>query len=543
MTTYGYTLMTEQSGPVDLVRYAQAAERAGFDFEVMSDHFSPWLDSQGHAPNAWATLGAVAQATEQVELMTYVTCPIMRYHPVVVAQQAATIGLLSNGRFLLGLGAGENLNEHVVGRGWPAANVRHEMFDEAVHIIRELFEGNYVNFAGKHFRVDSAKLWDVADQPPAIGLAISGEQSATLAGELADAMIAVEPDADLVRSSIKHGGQGKRRIGQVPICWDPSEDAASSGRTTSSAGSAAAGRSTPNCPARPRSPGASQFVRPEDVADSIPCGPDVAAHVDAVREFEKAGFTDIAVIQIGDREPARIPRVGRSRNSCPRCAAEVADVAQDRTGVVFDVDGTLVDTTFIHTVCWADALAMGGHQVPMATIHHAIGMGSSELLDYLLPDRDTDGDEQIVTARLALYRQYWGRLPAFRGAADLLRACANRGPPGRAGLVRIIRRAGCPEAGVWTPTTSSTLRPARPTPTAASPRRTSSPRRSSSPGWPQSRPCSSVIRCGTPRRRRRRRSRSWGSPAAGLLPMSCARRVRSRPGVIPRSYSTSSATA
>ena len=119
MVRYGYTLMTEQSGPAALVRDALTAERAGFDFEVMSDHYFPWLDSQGHAPNVWVTLGAVASATEQVELMTYVTCPIMRYHPAVVAQQAATAGLLSGGRFTLGLGAGENLNEHIVGRGLP----------------------------------------------------------------------------------------------------------------------------------------------------------------------------------------------------------------------------------------------------------------------------------------------------------------------------------------------------------------------------------------------------------------------------------------
>src|SRR5690242_17492430 len=123
MTGYGYTLMTEQTGPRELVRGAARAEQAGFDFEVISDHFSPWLDSQGHAPNAWPTLGAIATATERVDLMTYVTCPTMRYHPAVVAQQAATVGLLSEGRFLLGLGSGENLNEHVVGHGWPPVNV------------------------------------------------------------------------------------------------------------------------------------------------------------------------------------------------------------------------------------------------------------------------------------------------------------------------------------------------------------------------------------------------------------------------------------
>ena len=140
MTNFGYTLMTEQSGPRELVRYATAAEQAGFDFEVCSDHYFPWLDTMGHAPYAWGVLGAVAQATEQVGLMTYVTCPTMRYHPAVVAQKAATIGLLSDNRFTLGLGSGENLNEHVVGQGWPAVGVRQDMLEEAIEIIRQLRE-------------------------------------------------------------------------------------------------------------------------------------------------------------------------------------------------------------------------------------------------------------------------------------------------------------------------------------------------------------------------------------------------------------------
>ncbi|MDT4970032.1 MAG: hypothetical protein QOG22_175, partial [Pseudonocardiales bacterium] len=174
MVRLGYTLMCEQSGPRELVRDAARAEQAGFEFAVISDHYFPWLDSQGHAPNAWATLGAVAHATDQLELMSYVTCPTMRYHPAVVAQQAATVGLLSQGRFTLGVGSGENLNEHVIGRGWPAVNARHEMLDEAVQIIRALFDGGYVNFSGQHFCVDSAKLWDVGSPAPPIGLAVSG---------------------------------------------------------------------------------------------------------------------------------------------------------------------------------------------------------------------------------------------------------------------------------------------------------------------------------------------------------------------------------
>jgi G6PDH family F420-dependent oxidoreductase len=296
--------MCEQSGPVELVRDAARAERAGFEFEVISDHYSPWLDSQGHAPNAWATLGAIANATERVDLMTYVTCPIMRYHPAVVAQQAATVDLLSGGRFLLGLGAGENLNEHVIGKGWPPANVRHEMFAEALEIIRSLFGGDYVDFAGDHFRVDSAKLWDIGDQPPKMGVAISGHQSAGLAGKFADAMIAVEPKSELGDMFDQAGGQGKRRIGQVPICWDPSRDDAIKRAHDQFRWFGGGWKVNAELPGTAGFAGATQFVRPEDVADSIPCGPDVAAHVDAVKEFVDAGFTDVAVVQIGgDTQP------------------------------------------------------------------------------------------------------------------------------------------------------------------------------------------------------------------------------------------------
>src|SRR6478735_12503707 len=172
MTRFGYTLMTEQSGPRELVRYAVDAERLGFDFEVSSDHYFPWLDTQGHSAYAWSVLGAAAQATDRIGLMTYVTCPTVRYHPAVVAQKAATVQLLADGRFTLGLGAGENLNEHVVGGGWPLARVRHEMLGEALEIIKALFEGDYVDFRGRHFDVEAAKLWDVPATLPPIGIAV-----------------------------------------------------------------------------------------------------------------------------------------------------------------------------------------------------------------------------------------------------------------------------------------------------------------------------------------------------------------------------------
>src|SRR4051795_4167700 len=177
MTLIGYTMMCEQAGPQQLVRDVAHAEEAGFDFAVISDHYFPWLDSQGHAPYAWSVLGAAAQATARIPLMTYVTCPTRRYHPAVVAQKAATMQLLSDGRFTLGLGAGENLNEHIVGGGWPLAGVRHEMLDEAVQIIKALFDGGYVDFRGTHFDVEAAKLWDLPETAPPIGIAVSGPSS------------------------------------------------------------------------------------------------------------------------------------------------------------------------------------------------------------------------------------------------------------------------------------------------------------------------------------------------------------------------------
>jgi G6PDH family F420-dependent oxidoreductase len=301
MTSYGYTLMTEQSGPRELVGYAAAAEQAGFDFEVMSDHYFPWLDEMGHAPYAWSVLGAVTQVTDRVELMTYVTCPIMRYHPAVVAQKAATVDLLSDGRFTLGLGAGENLNEHVVGRGWPPVNVRHEMLEEAVTIIAGLFEGGYVDFKGEHYRVDSAKVWDLPDTPTPIAVAVSGAQSVRTFAPLADHLIAVEPKADLVSQWDEASDRPRsRKIGQLPVCWGPDRDACVQRAHELFRWFGGGWKVNAELPGTAGFAGASQFVTRDDVAESIPCGPDLDGIVAAVREFEDAGFTDVALVQIGD---------------------------------------------------------------------------------------------------------------------------------------------------------------------------------------------------------------------------------------------------
>jgi G6PDH family F420-dependent oxidoreductase len=303
MTRFGYTLMTEQSGPVELVRYAVAAEEAGFDLLVSSDHYSPWLIEQGHAPYAWTVLGAVAQATSTVELATYVTCPTTRYHPAVVAQKAATLQLLSGGRFILGLGSGENLNEHVVGKGWPTIAHRHEMLAEAIGIIRTLHAGGLVDHHGTYFTVDSARIWDCPPDGVPIGVAVAGERALERLGTLADHVIAVEPKKDLIDAwnAQPHGHDDPRSIGQIPICWHP--DGAEAGaklaheqfRWFGGGWSVNADLPTPAGFA-----GASQYVRPEDVAANIPCGNDLDAIVEGVRPFWEAGFTDVALVQVGD---------------------------------------------------------------------------------------------------------------------------------------------------------------------------------------------------------------------------------------------------
>ncbi|MFD7025773.1 TIGR03557 family F420-dependent LLM class oxidoreductase [Promicromonospora sukumoe] len=302
---FGYTLMTEQSGPQDLVRYATAAEEAGFDFEVSSDHFSPWLTEQGHAPNAWVLLGAVAQATSRVELMSFVTCPTMRYHPAVVAQQAATLQLLAEGRFTLGLGAGENLNEHVIGEGWPSVEVRHDLLEEAVHIIRELLTGELVTWEGQHFRIDSGRLWDVPDAGVQIGVAVSGEQGVERFAPLADHLVQTVPDAGIVSGwTDRHPGTS-RVFGQVPVCWDPDEDTAVKRAHDEFRWFGGGWAVNADLPTPAGFAAASQFVRPDDVASSIACGPDLDKLAESARPFLDAGFTDLAFVQVGDHHQDR----------------------------------------------------------------------------------------------------------------------------------------------------------------------------------------------------------------------------------------------
>lgn len=296
----GYTMMTEQAGPKDLVRHVVGAEEVGFDFAVSSDHFFPWLDEMGHSPNAWVTLGAAAHATSRIDLMTYVTCPTMRYRPAVVAQQAATLQLLSDGRFTLGLGAGENLNEHVIGKGWPPVAVRHEMLAEAVQIIRELLRGDgYTTFHGEYFDVDGGRIWDLPEGGVPIGLAVSGDRSVELAAEYADVLIATEPKPELTEQFEAAGGTGKKKIAQMPISYGTDKAAAVTRAHQLFRWFGLGWKVNADLPGTAGFDAASQFVREEDVESSLPCGDDVSAVIEAAQEYADAGFTHLALVQIG----------------------------------------------------------------------------------------------------------------------------------------------------------------------------------------------------------------------------------------------------
>lgn len=298
MVAVGYTLLCEQAGPVDLVDHGIRAEAAGFEHLLVSDHYNPWVEQQGHSPNAWPVIGAVAHATSRIKLMTYITSPIRRYHPAMVAQQASTVGVLSGGRFTLGLGAGENLNEHVVG-AWPHVTQRHEMFEEAVQIIRPLLDGEKLIYSGNHYEVPEAYVWDRPDVPVKFAMAASGPRSCELAGEYADGLIAVQPERRLVEMFERAGGRGKPRYGQVAICYGPDE--AECRRTVYDqwAWFGLGWKVMSELPEPASFAAATQFVREEDVAASVPCGPDLEGHVAAVKRFVDAGFTHVGLIQVG----------------------------------------------------------------------------------------------------------------------------------------------------------------------------------------------------------------------------------------------------
>lgn len=295
---WGYTCSSEEFEASDLVRFAADAEDRGLAFVTVSDHFHPWTTTQGHSPYVWTTLGGIATLTRQVDIATAVTCPLIRQHPAIVAQAAATVAELSGGRFFLGVGTGEALNEHVTGGLWPAIEVRQAMLAEAIDLIRNLFTGTTVDFHGEHYTVENTRLFSAPEQPPAIIVAASGPKSAALAGERGDGLWSTAPRREVVDAYHEAGGEGDV-IGQLTVCFDTDEERARETAARIWPNAAIPGQLTADLPTWTHFEQAATIATPDLVASSVVCGPDAAAVVKQAQAFADAGFTAVHFHQVG----------------------------------------------------------------------------------------------------------------------------------------------------------------------------------------------------------------------------------------------------
>ena len=299
MAELGYSLSCEEHPPNDLVRNARLAEEAGFTFALISDHYHPWVDAQGHSPFVWSVIGGIAQATERLRLGTGVTCPMIRIHPAIIAQAAATSAAMMPGRFFLGVGSGENLNEHILGDRWPAADQRLGMLEEAVEVIRLLWQGGSQTHRGKYYTVENARIYTLPDEPPPIAVAASQPNAAEVAGRLGDAFVGVSPQAELVEKFEQSGGAGKPRYGQVHVCWATSEEDAKRTAYEIWPNAGLKGPLSQELALPDHFEQASQMVTPEDVAESTVLGPDPAPYHEKIREYLDAGYDHVYIHQVG----------------------------------------------------------------------------------------------------------------------------------------------------------------------------------------------------------------------------------------------------
>jgi G6PDH family F420-dependent oxidoreductase len=299
MTEIGYTLSSEEFGPRDLVRFAARAEEIGFTFALISDHFHPWVDRQGHSPFVWTTLGGLARATERLGIGTGVTCPLIRIHPAIVAQAAATAADMMPGRFFLGLGTGENLNEHVTGARWPAVDQRLEMLEEAVEVIRLLWHGGFQTHRGRYYTVEQARIYTLPQELPPIVLAAKGKKAGSLAGRVGDGLVGVGPDKDLIETFEDAGGRGKPRYGQIHVCWAESEAEAKRTAHKWWPNAAIGGELGVELSLPRHYQQAAETVTEDDVAEAVSCGPDPEHVVKAIREYVDAGYDHVYLHQIG----------------------------------------------------------------------------------------------------------------------------------------------------------------------------------------------------------------------------------------------------
>jgi G6PDH family F420-dependent oxidoreductase len=285
-----------------LVQYARRAEETGFGFALISDHYHPWIDRQGHSPFVWSVIGGIAQATQQLVLGTGVTCPTMRIHPAIIAQAAATSAAMMPGRFFLGVGTGENLNEHILGDRWPPYDMREEMLEEAIEVIRMLWQGDTLTYRGAYYTVENARIYTLPDQLPPILVAASGPQAAETAGRMGDGLITTAPETELIKRFEAEGGSGKSRYGQLTVCWAPDEATAQGIAYEYWPTAAVRGELSQQLPTPAHFEQAAKMVRQEDVAQAVICGPDPERHIAGIREFVEAGYDHVYIHQIGPEQ-------------------------------------------------------------------------------------------------------------------------------------------------------------------------------------------------------------------------------------------------
>jgi G6PDH family F420-dependent oxidoreductase len=294
----GYALSSEEHSPNDLIAHAKLAEQAGFEFLAISDHFHPWIDRQGHSPFVWSVLGALAHETS-LDVATGVTCPIGRIHPVILAQATATVAAMMPGRFRFGVGTGEALNEHITGDVWPDYELRAEMLEEAIELIRELWKGEQLSHYGEHFTVVNARIYDTPPEPVPVIYAASGPKAAEAAGRLADAMVITSADKELVQAFRGSGGRDKPIYGQVTVCWGRDEATAKEVLREIWPTGAIEGMASQELPLPLHFEQLTKTVTADQLAEHTPCGPDIDRHVANLREYLDAGVDHVYVHQVG----------------------------------------------------------------------------------------------------------------------------------------------------------------------------------------------------------------------------------------------------
>ena len=295
----GYFLSCEEYGPHELVRQARMAEEAGFHGLWISDHFHPWNDEQGESPFVWAVIGALAEATSRMPVTTAVTAPTVRIHPAIIAQAAATAQVMLDGRFALGVGSGEALNEHIYGDPWPSADERQDMLEEAVEFIRELWTGKLVTDQGNYYTVDRARIYTLPDEPPPILVSGFGPQSVDLAGRIGDGYVTTMPDRDLIDRYRAAGGEGKPVQAGTKVCYAADREEAIRTVHRLWPNEALPGELPQVLPTPAHYEQASSLVTEEMIAEAVPCGPDLDQHVATLQEFADAGVDELYVQQIG----------------------------------------------------------------------------------------------------------------------------------------------------------------------------------------------------------------------------------------------------